>query len=86
MTEKYKLPKKSDIKVAMINFLSTIESATTGEINQYKINFFNIPKKQYTAVNDYENTTIFAYRMCWIRTELRNDGIIESPQKDMANS
>ncbi len=81
MIEECKMPKKGDIKIAIVEFLSTVESASPREINKYIIDRFNIPKKDYTAVNDYENTTIFAYRMCWIRTELRNEGLIESPKK-----
>lgn len=81
MIEECKLPPKSEIKVAVLEFLATVESATPREINNYIIQRFDISEKDYTAVNDYENTTIFAYRMCWVRTELRNDGLITSPKK-----
>ena len=81
MIEECKLPKKVDIKTAVVDFLTTVESATTKEINNYIIQRFNISKRDYSALNDYENTTIFAYRMCWVRTELRNEGMITSPRK-----
>ena len=81
MIEECKLPKKSDIKVAVLEFLETVDSATPREINNFIIQKFGISEKDYTAVNDYENTTIFAYRMCWVRTELRNEGLITSPKK-----
>ena len=81
MIEERKLPKKSDIKSAVLEYLTTVESATPKEINNFIIQKFDIPEKDYTAVNDYENTTIFAYRMCWVRTELRNEGKITSPKK-----
>lgn len=44
------------------------------EIKEHMINAFHISKEDYSALNDYENTTIFAYRMCWIRTEMRKEG------------
>lgn len=81
MIEGCKLPRKNDMKAAVIEFLSTVECATTKEINDYVITKYSISEKDYKAVNDYENTTIFAYRMCWIRTELRNEGFISSPKK-----
>lgn len=81
MFEECNLPKKNEMKAAVIEFLSTVELATTKEINNYVIKKYSISEKDYKAVNDYENTTIFAYRMCWIRTELRNEGIISSPKK-----
>ena len=81
MFEECKMPKKAEIKTAIIEYLSGVESATPKEINEYIIKRFNISKKDYSALNDYENTTIFAYRMCWIRTELRNEGKISSPRK-----
>lgn len=75
------MTKKADIKQTILEFLSTVESPTPKEINDHIIKKFNIGEEDYTALNDYENTTIFAYRMCWIRTELRQEGLIESPKK-----
>jgi restriction endonuclease Mrr len=53
----------------------------TKDMDEYIIKKFNISPKDYSMLNDYENTTIFAYRMCWIRTELRKEGLIENPKK-----
>ena len=75
------LPPKSEIKKAIIELLTAREKSFTSEINQYIIDRFNIDQETYSEKNEYENTTIFAYRMCWIRTELRNEGIICSPAK-----
>ena len=75
------LPTKELIKTAIVDYLLTVESATTSEINLFVINHFHIPKETYTEENDYGNTTIFAYRMCWIRTELRNEGRILNVSK-----
>lgn len=75
------LPLKSDIKKAIIDYLSVNRKASTSEINQHIIDRFNIDERTYLEKNDYENTTVFAYRMCWIRTELRNEGLICSHTK-----
>lgn len=77
----YNFPTKDEIKKAVISFLNEEKQATTKEINQMVINKFGIPEKAYKEENEYGNTTIFAYRMCWIRTELRNEGYIENPIK-----
>lgn len=81
MFEAYKLPPKSETKNEIVKFLSTVESASPKEINNHIIKVFDISEEDYTALNDYENTTIFAYRMCWIRTEMRKEGLIDSPKK-----
>lgn len=81
MFDECKMPPKSEIKKEILSFLSTVEFASPKEINEHIINAFNISKEDYSALNDYENTTIFAYRMCWIRTEMRKEGLIDSPKK-----
>lgn len=79
--QKQLLPSKNEIKNAIVELLSKKERVTTKQINQYVIEKFKIDEEVYLEKNDYENTTVFAYRMCWIRTELRQQGIISNPAK-----
>ena len=76
--QKQILPSKNEIKNAIVELLSKKKRVTTKQINQYVIEKFKIDEEVYLEKNDYENTTVFAYRMCWIRTELRQQGIILS--------
>ncbi len=79
--QKQILPSKNEIKNAIVELLSKKKRVTTKQINQYVIEKFKIDEEVYLEKNDYENTTVFAYRMCWIRTELRQQGIISNPAK-----
>lgn len=75
------LPPKAEIKKAIVEFLRSVHCATPQQINAYIKQKFGLSDETCSMLNDYENTTVFAYRMCWIRTELRKEGLIENPQK-----
>ena len=79
--QKQILPSKNEIKNAIVELLSKKKRVTTKQINQYVFKKFKIDKEVYLKKTDYKITTVFDYRMCWIRTELRQQGIISNPAK-----
>lgn len=81
MLETCNLPKRGPMKNAIMEYMRTVKTATSSEINEEIIRVFNISEADYSARTDDYTTTIFAYRMCWLRTELRKEGLIKSEKK-----
>ena len=81
MLDYCELPKKNLLKAAVVSCLAQCDQAKTKDINDWVAKELKISKENLNALIDDGTCSVFAYRMRWVRTELKKEGKIDSPIK-----
>lgn len=77
-----KLPTKPVLEKAIIHVLTTEKKEiTTAEVNRKVADYLQIPEELLQLEGSQGTGTEFSYRMCWVRSSLKKEGMIENPTR-----